>query len=114
VLGLGIPGSRGEPIHGVQGCLGVPPALAWLVMLGCAAGFGIFVVVGADGVCATGWGWRRAGYTVIIGVAGGCLFGLAPYIYVRNVKVSLICRVVEVSTALQKPAVLLDYPLEVR
>jgi hypothetical protein len=54
VLGLGRPGSRGEPIHGVRGCLGVHSALAWLVVLGCAAGFGIFVVVGAAGVCAAG------------------------------------------------------------
>jgi hypothetical protein len=54
VLWLGRPGFRGEPIHVVRGCLGVQSALAWLVVLGCAAGVGIFVVVWAAGVCAAG------------------------------------------------------------
>jgi hypothetical protein len=51
---LGRPGIRGESIHGVLGCLGVQAALLWLVVLGCAAGFGICVVVGAAGTCAVG------------------------------------------------------------
>jgi hypothetical protein len=54
VLVLDRPGSRVESIHGVLGCLGVQAALAWLVVLGCAAGFGICVVVGAAGACTVG------------------------------------------------------------
>jgi hypothetical protein len=43
---------RGESIQGVVGCLGVKAALAWMMVLGCAAGFGICVVVGSAGACA--------------------------------------------------------------
>jgi hypothetical protein len=57
---VGRPGSPGESLYGVLGCICVPAALVRLVGLGCASGFGVCVVVGEASECVVGRGWRHA------------------------------------------------------